>query len=497
MVSKTKLNITVFTSGFVLMVFEIVGSRVLAPFFGSSTVVWTSIIGVILAFMSLGYWYGGKMADKYHSIKTLATVLVIAALAMLVMNLTKNIIIKSIATLEWTLIVKSVISSIILFSIPSFLLAFVTPFAVRLEIHGVEDSGQTAGSIYAISTIGSIVGTFVSGFVFISLLGTNQIIWMLAAILFGLVAYIAPPVIKQNAVWSLILLAGNIYNTNARTRNYLDFDTEYARVFVYETEFFGSPVKIMSINGYLNSGMFVHNPYELVFDYCRYYDLITLFNPNWKNAVIFGGAAYSYPKHYMKAFPDKYLDVVEIDPGVTEIAINHFALEPNEKLNIIHQDARYFLQTANKKYDAVFFDLFTSPLNIPFHLTTVETFREVKSIMTDSSTLIINAIGDLEGYGSRFIRSELKTIQQVFPYTLLLYTPNGQQKGLRNFILIAMKHEPPNPLPDSGYYYDNFLQFKVDDIDLSDAMILTDNFAPVNHLIRTDDQDFDLLFTQE
>ena len=482
MISKSKLYVTVFTSGFVLMVFEIVGSRVLAPFLGSSSVVWTSIIGVILGFMSVGYWYGGKMADKHPTLNRLATVLVFAALAILGMNLGKNFILNIIASTSISLIAKSVISSIILFCIPSFLMAFVTPFAIRISLNDVNNSGETAGSIYAVSTIGSIVGTFFSGFVFIALFGTNQILWMLSVVLFVLAALIALPVLKQNAIWGSILLLGNIYYS-AKAHDYVDIDTEYSRVFIEDNSYKERDSRFMSISGYVNSGMYLDNPNELIFEYTEYYDLVEVYVPNWEHAVMFGGAGYSYPKHYQEAYPNKKLDVVEIDPTLTEIAKKYFEFTPSSTTRIFHQDARNFLSKSTQKYDAVFYDVLTSNLTVPFHLTTRETFEKVSQILNEEGVLIINVIGNLSGKGGKFIQSEIKTVKDVFPQVFVFNAMGKEYEGITNYVIVALNSDVKFDNPNTGSTVERFLENQIEVGELKDGFIFTDDFAPANYLI--------------
>ncbi len=482
MISKYKIYLTVFISGFVLMVFEIVGSRILAPYLGSSSVVWTSIIGVILGFMSLGYWVGGKLADKHPKLNWLASVLVLAAISILIINLGKDFILYTITKFSISLIAKSLLSSVLLFSIPSFLMAFVTPFAIRLNINKVKNSGETAGTIYAISTIGSILGTFFSGFIFIAFFGTNQILWMLSIVLFLLAAIISFSVIKKHFLWSLVLLFGNIY-FSVKSQNYIDIDTDYSRIFITENKYNERNARFISINGYINSGMYLDNPYELIYKYTEFYDLVDFFSKNWDNAVMFGGAGYSYPKHFQNKYPNKQLDIVEIDPSLTAIAKDYFHFEPEQSTQIIHQDARYFLSNTTNKYDAVMYDVLTSNITVPFHLTTLETFKSISNIMTNDGVLIMNLLGNLNGVGSKFIQSEIKTIKQVFSQVYVFNALGKDYNGITNYIIVAIKTSKPIKFTDSGYYYDKFLNTLIDPGNLNDGFILTDDYAPANYLI--------------
>lgn len=482
MISKYKIYLTVFISGFVLMVFEIVGARILAPYLGSSSVVWTSIIGVILGFMSLGYWFGGKLADKHPKLNRLALILVFAAISILAINLGKDFILYTVTKFSISLIAKSLLSSVILFSIPSFLMAFITPFAIRLSMDGVKSSGETAGTIYAVSTIGSILGTFFSGFIFIAFFGTNQILWMLSIVLFLLAANLAFPVVKKHLFLGLILLFGNIY-FSVKSQNYIDFDTDYSRIFITENKYNERDARFIAIDGYINSGMYLDKPNELIYKYTEFYDLVGFFSVHWKNAVMFGGAGYSYPKHFQNKYPNKQLDIVEIDPSLTAIAKEYFHFEPNPSTRIFHQDARYFLSNTTNKYDAVMYDVLTSNLTVPFHLTTQETFKSISNIMTTDGVLIMNLVGNLNGKGAKFIQSEIKTIQQVFSKIFIFNALGKDYKGITNYIIVALKTNKPITFPNSGYYYENFLNTLINPGVLNDGFVFTDDYAPANYLI--------------
>ena len=482
MKEKNKIYLTVFFSGFVLMVFEIVGIRILAPYLGSSSVVWTSIIGVILTFMSLGYWYGGVISDKNPTLKKLSYILVFTAISFLILNLSKESILYVLARISNNLILKSLVGSVILFSIPSFLLALISPIAIRINIKNVENSGETVGSIYAVSTIGSILGTFLSGFFFIAFLGTNQILWALSIVLFILASINAIDTVKKYFILSISLFVGNLLSSFVPNDN-IDFDTDYSRIIITESEYKNRDARFMAINGYVNSGMYLDKPTELIYEYAHFYDIIDYHFPNSKNAIMFGAGAYSYPKHFQEKFPKKQLDIVEIDPALTEIAKNHFQFTPNSTTNIIHQDARYFLSITNKKYDAVLYDVLTSNLIAPFHLTTLETFNYISNIMTDDGVFVMNILGDLNGVGSTFLKSEIKTVKEVFPQVYVFNALGKDFEGISNHMIVGLKTKSDAKIPDSGYFFDTYFRYLISPVNIEQGIIFTDNYAPANYLI--------------
>lgn len=182
---KFTLELVVFFCGAVVMSFEIVGSRMLGPYVGTSMFAWTSIIGVILLSLSIGYYWGGRIADMKPRADILSLFIFIAGLSLVIITLIKGLILESLTRSIDNIHIVSIIASLILFTVPSVLLGMVSPFAVRIKMKSIEKSGSTVGNLYSISTIGSIVGVFLTGFYLIPNFKVVNIIMVLAIILFG------------------------------------------------------------------------------------------------------------------------------------------------------------------------------------------------------------------------------------------------------------------------------------------------------------------------
>ena len=210
--NKTKfiLEITVFVCGALVMIYEIVGSRLLAPYIGTSTYVWTSLIGVILAALSLGYWLGGKTADKKPDVKILASVIFLAGGAVGVTIFFKDAILSFIGISPLMLEIKSVLAALLLFAPASVLLGFVTPYAVKLKMSDLADAGKTVGRLYALSTVGSIFGTFLAGFFLIPFVGATRTLYIIAVSLILLSLLLAPFVLTRTNLTLLILFVFGI-----------------------------------------------------------------------------------------------------------------------------------------------------------------------------------------------------------------------------------------------------------------------------------------------
>ncbi len=178
------LELTVFVCGALVMIYEIIGSRILSPHIGTSTYTWTSLIGVILAALSLGYWLGGKAADRKPDIKILASSIFIAGGLVSVTILFKYSLLSVIAASTLPIEIKAVLAAIFLFAPASIFLGFVIPYAVKLKTESLNDMGKTVGRLYALSTIGSILGTFSAGFFLIPFVGSTRTLYFIAAGLF-------------------------------------------------------------------------------------------------------------------------------------------------------------------------------------------------------------------------------------------------------------------------------------------------------------------------
>lgn len=495
-ISLKKLYLIVFTTGAIVMILELIGSRILAPTLGTSIFVWTSLIGIILGAMSLGYYFGGKLADKNPNLRVFSTIIFVAGISVFLIIITKNPILTLSAF--WGIKGGSILASITLFVIPAMLLGSVSPYAVRLAIKNVESSGNTVGNLYAVSTGGSILGTFLAGFYLIPTFGSVNILYGLAIMLFltSLFAYGKKSEMLKTAITLLFLLVVSISSNAAYKDDFLvDEDSAYNHIRVYDKEKKdGRMIRIMSVENFFDSGMFLDSD-ELVFEYSEYFRLDDVFNSNIKSVVMFGGAAHSIPKDFVKRNKVGRIDVVEIDPRTTKIAREYFRLRESEKtgrINVYHQDARVFLNDAEKtrtnKYNAVYNDAFSSMCSIPFHLTTKEAVEKVYNILDDDGIYIINVISAISGDKSKFFRAEYKTIKQkfqnVYVFPVLAHNDETLAENVQNIVIIATKQEV-----DVESFLKNHTEERTNEllshrwkynIQTDNVKTLTDDFAPVD-----------------
>jgi spermidine synthase len=485
------LETTVFACGALVMIYEIIGSRLLSPYIGSSTYVWTSLIGVILAALSLGYWLGGKTADRKPDLKILAAALFLAGGAVAVTIFFKDVVLAVIAQSPVILEIKALIAALILFAPASVLLGFVTPYAVKLKMSDLADSGKTVGRLYALSTVGSILGTFLAGFFLIPFVGSTRTLYGIAAALLALSLLLAPFALTKTNLTILIIFVFGVTATELqnyylfKTKDLHDIDTEYSRVqiFTMTDEPTGRKVRAMAIDPYfIQSKMYLDSD-DLASEYAKFYHLIRHFKPDFQNTLLIGGAGYSFPKDYLKTYPDKNIDVVEIDPQMTEIARKYFRLEDHPRLAIFHEDGRTFLNRAESgKYDAVLMDAFGSLFSVPFQLTTVEAVAEIARTLKDDGLVVFNVGGAVAGPSSRFLQAELATYRRIFPRVLLFKVrPERADTEVQNLIIVALKSENSAPLQTEDAEISRLLAAIEQNYEQIPAEILTDELAPVEY----------------
>ena len=484
------LEITVFVCGALVMVYEIIGSRLLSPYLGASTYVWTGLIGVILAALSLGYWLGGNWADKKPDIKILSSVIFLAGGAVSLTMLFKDLILALIAESSAILEVKSLLAAFLLFAPASVLFGFVTPYAVKLKMSSLADTGKTVGRLYALSTVGSILGTFSAGFFLIPFVGSEKTLYLIGASLIGLSILLVPFTLKPFNLMILILFIFGIGVNEFRnyylfrTNDLRDIDTEYSRVQIFNSkDNDGSEIRAMAIDPFFIQSAIFPDSDKLVFDYTKYYHLIRHFKPDFQNTLMIGGAGYSFPKDYLRKYPDADISVVEIDPQMTEIAKKYFRLNENPRLNIIHRDGRIFLNHAeSNKYDAVLMDAFGSLFSVPFQLTTIEAVTQINRVLKDDGIVIFNLGGVISGDAGKFLQAEYRTYAQIFPQ-VYLFKVNADYTDfqLQNLVIVACKSKN-KPVFESRDPEIAYLLTHLYSQDMqSPTEILTDDLAPVEY----------------
>ena len=447
--SKYLCEITTFVAGAIGMIIELVASRILSPYLGSSNLIWTCIIGMMLAFMSLGYFIGGKISDKHPKRDILSLFLLNVAIFTSLIPILEINIIEPLSKTKLDLAVIAIISSTLTFGIPSMFLASASPFAVKLKEKDIEEIGQVSGKMSACSTAGSIIGTFLAGFFLIPKLGVKNIILLITIILIILSFIVHEEknikYIIKTSIIALVLIAivfiGKAAFFRAHKNIILDTDSQYSRIWIkkFKTKN-GKEYNTLEVDLGVESISTGDN--TLFSDYyLRYYDLFNYYKKDTTDVLLIGGAAYIYPTYFLEKYPDKQIDVVEIDPKMTELAQKYFGLDiTKEKLKIYHQDGRRYLNTTNKKYDCILIDAFKG-INAPFQLTTKEALENAKKDLKENGIIITNIVSALEGDKSEFIKKEYATYQKVFKHVRIYQAQQGlfNDDEIQNLIIVGFK----------------------------------------------------------
>jgi spermidine synthase len=394
------LGLVVFVVGAASLGAEIAAARLLAPFFGASTIVWANTIGIVLVSLALGYWIGGRFADRHPRKQALCRLVLIAAVAVALVPFAADpfldVSVHALDELSAGAFVGSLLAATFLIGPPVMLLGAVSPYAVRLAVERVEQSGSVAGRMYAISTAGSLAGTFASALLLIPLIGTKRT-FMVFGLLCAVVAFAGAGRRLAAAVPAAILAlaalpVGTIKGAeDARVLEEVETRYQYARV-VEEDD---GDRRLE-----LNEGLAVHSLYRpgsyLTGDYwdgMLVLPLAASAKPPRRVAIL-GNGAGTTARAIGHFFPDTAVDAVEIDHELTRLGRRWFGLS-NSRMKIHHEDARPFLRRSEGGYDAILVDVYRQPY-IPFYLATREFFSLARERLRPGGSLIVN-VGHPEG----------------------------------------------------------------------------------------------------
>lgn len=412
-----RLRIFVLVAGIILMAFEIVGSRVLAPHFGNSIFTWGSIITVFMTALALGYFLGGRLADKYPHTLSLAIIGLLAATIISLVPALSRPVCESIRRVNYGPRANPFFASMFLFFPASVLLGMVSPFAVRIASSDIASIGKTAGTLYALSTLGSIAGTILTSFFLIPAVGVRNIILALAVVM--LVVSLLLATVPHRKLVPLVLLC--VFTTSIgfatpekvfhKGRLLFFKESHYQDVTVDEAD----RARYLYFDRYLESGVELAPPHNTA---CHYTDMLhlgLLFPPRIGSVLFIGGGGGVGPRRFRRDWPHIRIDVVEIDPVVVEISKRFFYFEEDDRLKAHVGDGRMWLDGHPDKYDLIILDAYSISGQVPFHLMTEEFFRLCRARLNPGGAILMNLITAVEGRESRLFHAEVKTFKQVFP----------------------------------------------------------------------------------
>jgi predicted membrane-bound spermidine synthase len=426
----------VFLSGLTSLAIELAGSRLLAPYFGTSLYIWAVLVGLVLLYLTAGYFIGGRLGDRNPRPEVLYQLTAWAAFLTGLIPLASKPILGfsavGFANLDAGVFLGSLFAVVLLFAAPVTLLGCVSPFAIRLLMDDVQSAGATAGRLYALSTIGSILGTVIPVFVLIPLVGTPRTFYLLSLALLGLSVW---------ALWRyrswyfwlllpsacLLVLPPSVLRPPPFGTLLYNGESAYYYIQVVQQD----TARGKETDLVLDEGHAVHsiyNPNQLItggpWDY---FMVAPYFNPGYKqtdlkSAAIVGLAGGTIARDFTQVYGPIPIDGVEIDPKIIELGRTYFGMnEPN--LNAIAQDGRYFVTTTTKRYDLIGIDAYRQPY-IPFHLTTREFFQQVRNHLTPNGVAVINAGRTETDY--RLVDVISSTMKSVFPNVFVIDLPSPQ-----------------------------------------------------------------------
>lgn len=481
----------VFTSSACVMVIELVASRLVAPRIGVSLYTWTSVIGVILAGISLGNYLGGRLADRFASTRLLGIVFALASLATLAILWLNNDLHEFRLPASVPFMVWIVLYIAAVFMLPAVFLGCVSPIIVKLSLLSLQRSGSTVGKIYAWSTAGSIVGTFATGFWLISQLGTKATITLVAGLLMLLaIWFLSDAPWRKALLWAggALLLFGLGLGLLARSGHLQSecmMETDYFCINVHERTMEGRTIRELVLDRLVHSYADLEDPTHLAYGYEQTYAAVIepLMARKPDLAMFFiGGGGYTFPRYMEAVLPESHLVVAEIDPGVTEAAHAWMGFPRDTGVIIHHQDARQVLkdQVEPASFDIVFGDAFND-FSVPYHLTTLEFGQLVARALRDDGLYLANIIDG--GKHGHFLRAFVRTLRQVFPHVAVIPSMSDWEHSERNtFVIVGSRQaldlsylpEPYRPVEEEAL--EAYLA-------QGKPILLTDDYVPVDNLL--------------
>jgi predicted membrane-bound spermidine synthase len=432
-----RASIVVFISSFCLLVIEIVAGRILAPYVGVSLYTWTSIIGVVLAGISAGAYVGGWLADRRPAPSTLGWLLVASGVTALLVGPAASFIagdegLIAAAGIAQTLPQRVVLLAFVLFILPSLALGMISPVAVKLAVRDLDTTGRVVGKIYAFSTLGSIVGTFVTGFYLIARFGTRAtmigvgVTLIITALLFGDLLGRRGRIATATFVMTLVALFAfgprrldpPLQRLQLEDAEHMHYEeSQYYTIQVQPTvrDDDGGALRALHLDHLVHSYTDLDEPSYLAYGYLRVFNEAIRWKARELGAfrlLFIGGGGYTLPRLTEQTYPHAQIEVVEIDPAVTRVAHRYFGLPRDTTVVTFNEDARWFAMShAPRDYDLVFIDAFND-LSVPYHLTTREFTATLRKHLAPDGALVANVI---DNYAKgRFLASYVRTLQSVF-----------------------------------------------------------------------------------
>jgi spermidine synthase len=502
------IYIAAFVTGAIVMSFEMLGSRYLNPYFGSGIYTWAALISTVLAALTAGYFLGGYIADRTVSAMVLGGTVCLASVYLLILPSFAGTITVFVLGAVDSIRMGSLYSALAIMFLPVMLLGVYSPFAIRLLLYSTQDSGTVSGTVYGISTAGSIVGTLGTAFFLIPVMGTRAITLLLgfAGLVCGLTLMVfdrlQSPARNTKFLAGLFALAvlasggrpagaADLANEELRAQmlkrpdgRIAHIETEYNELFIYKRGKFVSLSTRFRRNDSVESVVDLKDPDHMPLGYLPLMTAALAYPPAPKRILMIGLGAGSLSTYLGRAMPDAQIDVVEIDPGVIAAGKEYFGLRETEKVRFMESDGRVYLNRHGGLYDLILVDAFRET-GIPFHLITREFFNLAKQRLAPGGAVVINING-----GTKLYLSAMVTLHAVFQ-TVDLY-PAWTRGDETQAIAIAtsadavgadeLKRRATALQERYGFRYPlpGLVEKRAGNQNLKGGELLTDDFSPVN-----------------
>lgn len=496
---------SIFLTGAAVLVLEVAATRILSPYYGNTIYTVSSVIGVVLAALAVGYWVGGKLADRSPTMSHFFTVILFGGLATTLV-FGAVIAVLPVGGYLFSLSTGPLAWSFILFALPAFLLAMLSPLAITIlnKDRGELGIGTVAGRAFFWSTAGSITGSFSTGFFLIPSLGIRTTLFLLSGGLImmgvaGLFAYEKKQ--RSRAIFGMFIIAliagwyligsGSFFDVDGEKTLYRT-DGLYEQLRVADRTYKGRPARFFYQDRSSSGAMFLDGD-DLAFDYTRYFALVRLFDAEPERTLFIGGGAYSMPKEMLRTSTSTIIETVEIEPSLPELAKTYFELPDSPRMTHAIADGRRYLHDATERYDLIYSDVYYSLYSIPSHFVTKEFFTLARSRLSDDGIFIANLIGRVGENEDSFIASEWKTFREVFPDAHIFAVEHPDDLGaIQNFVILGTtgaRQTDLKALAAKAGVKDPFFaealahEVTIAESEIARAIILTDDRAPTDLLI--------------
>lgn len=512
-------NATVFIGSLCIMVLELTAGRLIARFLGSSLYTWTSVIGIVLSGIALGSYFGGRLADRFRPQQALAGLFFLASLSCAAIPLLNKIIGEGLIYLQLYWPAKILLHVSAIFLLPSILLGMISPIVAKWALDQGLRTGRTVGDIYAFSAVGSIVGTFLTGFFLIPLMGTFAIIGSISLVsgiigfIFLIKGRVSPRLVLTFVLlvcvglglkaWAFGLRQPFSFFNPSKSGSNLFYEQESQYTYISVQAHPQAPdLRILKLDRLTHNKVNMRDPADISskhqYEYIKLYGALTHLVAGKKTqlrTLFLGGGGYVIPRHIEKFWPGSHIEVVEIDPAVTEAAIQSLGLSRNNSLNIFHLDARNYIDDSLRKkqqeekagdFDIIYGDTINDVI-VPFQLTTYEFNEKLRKLLAPEGIYMFNLVDAFSS--GRFLGAQINTLKKTFPFIAVFSAGELRtEKNQRNTFILVCALGPIDftelELASTFCKLLDASQLKLLE-ERSKGMILTDDYAPVENLLAS------------